>query len=317
MTLSELVSKALHATSGVAGVQTNGEAFHISISDDGPHFLVCGQTKSGKSVFLNALLISIILHNTPDTLQIIWVDPKKVEATAYVGLPYCPIDPVTNMGDAYGLLAYYVHVMDERYKALEQVGVKNLDEFNEWVLAYPDKAAELGLSAMPFVLLVIDEYADLKATNPEVDDLNIRLAQKARAAGIHLIIATQRPSAEVTPPLLRSNIPGRVGLKVDNSATSQIAINDVGCESLRGYGDAWIINGITGDKTRVQGAYISNAEIDAIFAHLRDKYPAPEFFDYKAAVVELGLAQWETEYTEDVPWSERHVKKPGRGRLRM
>lgn len=310
---TELKTKAKDPTHAVFGKDQEGETFSMCISE-GPHWLICGQTMSGKSVFINQMLMSIISHNTPNEIEIVWVDPKKVEATAYIDLPFCPINPVTDMNDAYGLIAYYTWLMDERYKVLEKIGVKKISEYNEWIEKNPDKAQEMDLTKMKYTILVIDEYADMKMTNGNVEENIVRIGQKARAAGIHLLIATQRPSADVVTPLLRSNIPGRVGLKVTDSMTSSIIIGEAGCESLSGYGDGYVIDGMKGTKTRVQGPYLTNEEIDAQFAALREKYDAPIFFDYKQKVVDLGLCQWETEYTEDIPWSERHVVQARRRR---
>lgn len=314
MSPAALYTKAKDPTHAVLGVDQEGETFSMCLSE-GPHWLICGQTMSGKSVFVNQILMSLICHNTPDELEIVWIDPKKVEADAYVDLPFCPINPVTDMNDAFGLIAYYTWLMDERYKLLQKIRVKKIPEYNDWVEANPQQAEEMGLKKMPYIIIVIDEYADMKQTNPNVEDNIVRIGQKARAAGIHLMIATQRPSADVVTPLLRSNIPSRVGLKVTDSMNSQIIIGESGCENLKGFGDAIILDGMKGEMTRVQGPYITNEEIAAQFAYVREKYPKPEFFDYKQKCVDEGLCQWETEYTEDVPWEERHVvpirRRPG------
>ena len=226
------------------------------------------------------------------------VDPKKVEATAYIGLPYCPLDPITEMDDAYACLLYYTELMDERYRRFAKTGVKNLPEFNDWVEQNPEKASAF----------VIDEFAEMKDTVGSDVELPIkRLGQKARAAGIHLVIATQRPSVDVISSIITANVPSRVGMRTTNAANSNIIIQQDGCEKLT-IGQAYIK---TNDgMTRVTGPYISNGEIDAIFRTLREKYERPEPADYKSYLVENGIMDWDTEDGNmDKPPMERKLKK--------
>ena len=226
------------------------------------------------------------------------VDPKKVEATAYIGLPYCPLDPITEMDDAYACLLYYTELMDERYRRFAKTGVKNLPEFNDWVEQNPEKASAV----------VIDEFAETKDTVGSDVELPIkRLGQKARAAGIHLVIATQRPSVDVISSIITANVPSRVGMRTTNAANSNIIIQQDGCEKLT-IGQAYIK---TNDgMTRVTGPYISNGEIDAIFRTLREKYERPEPADYKSYLVENGIMDWDTEDGNmDKPPMERKLKK--------
>lgn len=325
-----LKTKAEDPTHAVFGTSPDGEVVALTISS-GPHWIIAGQTGSGKSVFMNALLISMMSHSHPDELKIMWIDPKKVEATPYVGLPYCPLDPVTDMQDAYGLIAYLTWLMDERYEWLQLCKVKKIDEFNAlWddmdnVLnkggqpmlkdgkpLHTDEQRQAmkdgGWSKMPYMVVVIDEYADMVMQTPDVEKNLIRIGQKARASGIHALIATQRPSADVVTPTLRANIPSRVGLKTVDATNSSIIIGEDGCEKLRGYGDGWVKD-VAGNMYRVQGPFITNEEIEAIFSYLREKYPRPEPFDYKTKVVELELCEWADEYTNDVPVSQRKIKQ--------
>lgn len=236
------------------------------------------------------------------------VDPKKVEATAYIGLPYCPLDPITEMDDAYACLLYYTELMDDRYRRFAQTGVKNLPEFNDWVESNPDKASALGYAKEPYIVFVIDEFADMKDTVGSDVELPIkRLGQKARAAGIHLVIATQRPSVDVISSIITANVPSRVGMRTTNTANSNIIIQQDGCEKLT-IGQAYIK---TNDgMTRVTGPYISNEEIAAIFKTLREKYKRPEPADYKSYLVENGIMDWDTEDGNmDKPPMERRLKK--------
>lgn len=308
-----LKTKAYDPTDVVMGLDTNGNVFHTPLSK-GPHWLCCGQTGSGKSVFMNSMLASAMYHATPDELMIFTVDPKKVEFAPYTGLPYCPVDPVTDMSDAYGLLQYMCWEMDRRYEVLQEIGVRNIEDYNmkyESLKAsgetMPDVVAEEG--RMKYIICVIDEYADLVMTEKDVEAAIIRLAQKARAAGISLLIATQRPSADIISSTIKANVPARIGLKTTDSMNSMIVIDEPGCEKLAGYGDS-IIKMTDGSMVRVQGPFLSDGELEKIFAELKEKYPAPAPVNYKQICVDNGLAEWAEEYDESVPEKDRHIKKP-------
>lgn len=231
---------------------------------------------SGKSVYVNSLLISAMSHATPDELKIFAIDPKKVEFSKYIDLPYCPINPVTDMRDAYGLLAFAVWEMERRYKIIQAAGVKQLPEYNDFYDKNPDSEVAKKYGRMPYMIFVIDEYADLQSISPNTETLCKSLAQKGRASGIILLLATQRPSADVISTTLRSNFPSRICLKVDNSTSSQIVLGDgvdraYDGSKLKGYGDSFVLDQ-RGNCERVQGIYISNEEIDAIFDFLKEKY---------------------------------------------
>ena len=231
---------------------------------------------SGKSVYVNSLLISAMSHATPDELKIFAIDPKKVEFSKYIDLPYCPINPVTDMRDAYGLLAFAVWEMERRYKIIQAAGVKQLSEYNDFYDKNPDSEVAKKYGRMPYMIFVIDEYADLQSISPNTETLCKSLAQKGRASGIILLLATQRPSADVISTTLRSNFPSRICLKVDNSTSSQIVLGDgvdraYNGSKLKGHGDSFVLDQ-RGNCERVQGIYISNEEIDAIFDFLKEKY---------------------------------------------
>ena len=231
---------------------------------------------SGKSVYVNSLLISAMSHATPDELKIFAIDPKKVEFSKYIDLPYCPINPVTDMRDAYGLLAFAVWEMERRYKIIQAAGVKQLSEYNDFYDNNPDSEVAKKYGRMPYMIFVIDEYAELQSISPNTETLCKSLAQKGRASGIILLLATQRPSADVISTTLRSNFPSRICLKVDNSTSSQIVLGDgvdraYDGSKLKGYGDSFVLDQ-RGNCERVQGIYISNEEIDAIFDFLKEKY---------------------------------------------
>lgn len=231
---------------------------------------------SGKSVYVNSLLISAMSHATPDELKIFAIDPKKVEFSKYIDLPYCPINPVTDMRDAYGLLAFAVWEMERRYKIIQAAGVKQLSEYNDFYDKDPNGEIAKKYGRMPYMIFVIDEYAELQSISPNTETLCKSLAQKGRASGIILLLATQRPSADVISTTLRSNFPSRICLKVDNSTSSQIVLGDgvdraYDGSKLKGYGDSFVLDQ-RGNCERVQGIYISNEEIDAIFDFLKEKY---------------------------------------------
>lgn len=270
-----LKTKAKDPTDAVFGVNQEGECVHKSLAEM-VHTLIAGTTGSGKSVYCNSLLISAMSHATPDELKIFAIDPKKVEFSKYIDLPYCPINPVTDMRDAYGLLAFAVWEMERRYKIIQAAGVKQLSEYNDFYDKNPDSEIAKKYGRMPYMIFMIDEYAELQSISPNTETLCKSLAQKGRASGIILLLATQRPSADVISTTLRSNFPSRICLKVDNSTSSQIVLGDgvdraYDGSKLKGYGDSFVLDQ-RGNCERVQGIYISNEEIDAIFDFLKEKY---------------------------------------------
>ena len=342
-----LTTKANNPTTAIFGVKMDGKPYVEDISS-GPHWLVAGTTGSGKSVSVNGMLISCLYHATPDELQIFAIDPKKVEFGMYAGLPFLPVDPITTMGDAYGLLAYLVLEMDARYAELEKYGFKNIDTYNEWVVNNPKEVEKLNnqirkdnsklekgtkeyqelyqreIERMKFVICVIDEYAELTEdpNSQGCDELIQSLAQKARASGIHLIVATQRPSADVMSPTIRSNIPSRIGLRVSDTSSSNIILGEVPegmltADQLKGKGDS-IVKDASGEFTRVQAHFISEEETKSLFDYLKDKYERTPFIDYKQIVIDdiTGRVQveWEEDYDENTPWEDKHVKKARRRR---
>lgn len=310
---SLLNTLAYDPTDAVMGTDSNGETFHTPLSK-GPHWIVAGQTGSGKSVYMNAMMASVMFHSLPEELNIMVIDPKKVEFKDYTGLPFCPIDPVTDMNDAYGLLAYLCWEMDRRYEVLQEISVRNIEDYNLKLKKLQDEGAEIPEvvekeGRMAYIICIIDEYADMVMTEKSVEDLIIRLAQKARAAGISLLIATQRPSADIISSTIKANVPARIGLKTTDSMNSMIVIDEPGCEKLAGYGDS-IIKMTDGSMVKVQGPFLSDDELLSIFAELRETYGPPNYIDYKTICVENGLAEWAEDYEDDVPINERHVKKP-------
>ncbi|WP_248000423.1 FtsK/SpoIIIE domain-containing protein [Lactiplantibacillus plantarum] len=279
--LNQLSTGATDPTDAVFGIAPDNSVVHYPLST-APHLLIAGTTGSGKSVFINQVLITMMVHALPTELKFVIVDPKKVEFTAYKGLPYMLADPVTDMGDALAAALYLTKEMDERYEKMAEVGGKNLPEYNEY-------AEEHGLERWPYIIMVVDELSDLMGQHPEVEAPLIRLGQKARAAGIHVILATQSPRREVITGLIKANFPSRISLMVASSLESEIIMDETGGEKLSPHGDMLIkMNG--GTPVRAQGAYISNPEIAAIFKHLRESYPIPEVihFDSESGAIDAN-----------------------------
>lgn len=214
-----------------------------------PHMLVAGTTGSGKSIFLHQVITTLLINHWHDTV-FIGIDPKGTEFSKYYGLK-C-FKPVDNTKQAIQTLKELCAIMDYRYKTMQAAGVRDIDAYNK-------------INSMPRVVCVIDEFADLMMTSgDEVEDYVVRLAQKARAAGIHLIIATQRPTADVLTGLIKANIPTRVALKVVSQIDSRIILDRKGAEKLNGHGDMLFLPNGAYEPIRIQGAYVDDIEIEAI-----------------------------------------------------
>ena len=225
-----------------------------------PHVLIAGTTGSGKSVFLNALIVSLLYKSAPEELRFLMVDPKMVELSAYNGIPHLSQPVVTNAAQAVAALQQAVVGMETRYKSFETYGVKELPDYNR-------KAK----SPYPRIVIVIDELADLMMTaGKDIEESVIRIAAMGRAAGIHLVIATQRPSANVITGLMKANIPSRIALKVTSALESRIILDRNGAETLVGHGDM-LYAPQGGEQKRVQGCYVSNEEIEKVVAFLKTK----------------------------------------------
>lgn len=267
-------TRAKDPTSAILGIAPDSSNIVLPISS-GPHFLVAGTTGSGKSVFINSLLITMMAHSHPDELKLAIIDPKIVEFTAYKGLPYMLCDPVTDMSKANNFVLYLVEEMERRYDLLAENGVKNLAEYQEKQRENDD------MEKLPYIILVVDEFADLISQYKDVEKPIARIGQKARAAGIHMIIATQSPRREVITGLIKANVPSRISLMVANSTESQIILDETGGEKLRPKGDFLLkMNG--GQVSRGQAPFVSNGEIAEIFDYLRETYDAPEPVDFEA-----------------------------------
>jgi DNA segregation ATPase FtsK/SpoIIIE, S-DNA-T family len=244
------------------GLDISGKSVYIDLAKM-PHLLIAGSTGTGKSVCLNVLLASLLLRSSPNELRMILIDPKKVELNHYESIPQLLTPVVTNMRDASAVLANVVREMENRYELMGLARARNLRDWNA-------ARALAGEPPMPYMLVVIDELADLMMVAPaEVEDAIIRLAQKSRAVGIHLLLATQRPSADVITGMIKANVPSRIAFAVSSQVDSRVILDAGGAESLLGSGDMLFRPVGTSRLQRVQGAYVSEDEILAITNHWR------------------------------------------------
>ncbi len=227
-----------------------------------PHGLIAGATGSGKSVCTNSIIISLLYKNTPDELKLLLIDPKTVEFEPYNGIPHLMVPVVTDPRKAAGALGWAVGEMEKRYKMLSDRKVRNIEEYNEVVDGLVD---EPEVEKMPYIVIMIDEFADLMQTaSKEVEDHIARLAAKARAAGIHMILATQRPSVDVITGVIKANIPTRIALTTSSQIDSRTIIDQAGAEKLLGRGDMLFNPVGTSKPSRLQGCFVSNEEIKAV-----------------------------------------------------
>ncbi|MBS4191662.1 DNA translocase FtsK [Bacillus sp. FJAT-49705] len=237
-----------------------------------PHGLIAGATGSGKSVCINSILVSLLYKATPDELKLILIDPKMVELAPYNQIPHLVSPVITDVKAATAALKWAVDEMERRYELFAHAGVRDINRFNEVAeehKRYSDK--------LPYMVIIIDELADLMMMSPaDVEEAICRIAQKARACGIHLIIATQRPSVDVITGLIKANVPTRIAFSVSSQIDSRTIIDISGAEKLLGRGDMLFLENGSSKPVRLQGTYVSDQEIDAVVAHVR-KERAPEY----------------------------------------
>ncbi len=245
------------------GQAVSGSAIAASL-DRMPHLLIAGTTGSGKSVCVNAIIACLLLQNTPDELKFVMVDPKRVELTSYNGIPHLLAPVVVELERVVSALQWVTREMDERYRKFSKGGVRNIEDFNR-------RQAGAGEKKLPYLVIIIDELADLMMLAPDETERTVtRLAQLARATGIHLIIATQRPSVDVVTGLIKANFPARIAFAVASGVDSRVILDQPGAERLLGRGDMLFMSPDAAAPLRMQGAYVSDSEIHNIVRYWKD-----------------------------------------------
>jgi S-DNA-T family DNA segregation ATPase FtsK/SpoIIIE len=267
-----------------------------------PHLLIAGTTGSGKSVCVNAIIACLLLQNTPDQLRVVMIDPKRVELTSYNGVPHLLAPVVVDLERVVGALQWISREMDERYRRFAHEGVRNIADFNR-------RMELIGQKAMPYLVLVIDELADLMMMAPdETERLITRLAQLARATGIHLVIATQRPSVDVVTGLIKANFPARIAFAVASSIDSRVILDQPGAERLLGRGDMLFHAPDAAAPIRMQGAFVSEPELNRLIRHWKNAalggemtrpHPADPAVTIPHATALQQAPLWETVETTD------------------
>jgi S-DNA-T family DNA segregation ATPase FtsK/SpoIIIE len=229
-----------------------------------PHLLIAGTTGSGKSVCVNGLIAGLLLLNTPDDLKLVMVDPKRVELTGYNGIPHLAAPVVVEMDRVVGTLQWAQREMDHRYKLFAEVGARNIGDYNKKI------SRRVGQAKMPYIVIIVDELADLMMLAPEETERAItRLAQMARATGIHMVIATQRPSVDVVTGLIKANFPARIAFAVASSTDSRVILDTTGAERLLGQGDMLFQSPDAAAAVRLQGCFVSDAELQTLITYWR------------------------------------------------
>jgi len=277
MLASEKMKKAKSKLTVSLGLNVSGEPV---ITDIGrmPHVLIAGSTGSGKSVCIHSFIDTILFRATPSEVKFILVDPKRVELTQYNGIPHLLAPVIVEPDKVISALRWAIKEMDRRYKLFAEVGVRNIDGYNELS----------GFSALPYILIIIDELADIMFYSPaDVEDAICRIAQMARATGIHLIVSTQRPSVDVITGLIKANIPCRIAFNVSSQVDSRVIIDSPGAEKLLGRGDMLYIPPDQAKPTRIQGTFVSDREIQKLIDFLR-KSGAPPVYSEEVTQAPAG-----------------------------
>jgi DNA segregation ATPase FtsK/SpoIIIE, S-DNA-T family len=255
-----------------------------------PHLLIAGATGSGKSVCINAIITALILTHTPDTLRFLMVDPKRVELTIYNGIPHLIAPVVVDIERAVPVLQWATREMERRYKLLSKASARNIE-------AYNDKLAARGEPVLPYIVILIDELADLMLAAPDETEKQLtRLAQMARATGIHLVIATQRPSVDVVTGLIKANFPARIAFAVTSGVDSRVVLDTPGAEKLLGRGDMLYMASDSSKLSRLQGCFVSDEELARLVNHWREKTDTENY-----------------DIIREAPWKDMETSSPKNG----
>jgi len=304
------------------GKDSSGDAL-VSDLTTMPHLLIAGTTGSGKSVCINSIITSILMTKRPDEVKMILVDPKMVEMTAFNNVPHLMSPIITETKRAVQVLEWATVKMDERYSILAEARVKNITDYNrlgaEEIIARfapssPEEEAKIP-KKLTYVVIVIDELADLMMTAPkEIEAYIVRLAQKSRAVGIHIVLATQRPQATVVTGLIKSNMPTRIGFRVAARMDSRIILDQNGAETLLGQGDMLFLKPGTSDLIRAQGAYVDETEVRRIVKHLKE-VAEPQFHPELTQLGRVDISDMEKDEFFDE--AVRVVLESGRGSVSL
>ena len=262
------------------GKDVKGQALAYDLAEM-PHLLIAGRTGTGKSVCLNAMILSILMTKRPDEVKLLLIDPKMVELSQFKRIPHLMHPVVTDMKKAESLLSWACDKMDERYGFLQRAGVRNVQSYNDLgadeildrLRPETEDEAQRIPTYMPYIVIIADEMSDLMMTAAkEVEGHIVRLAQKARAAGIHLILATQRPTVDVITGLIKGNMPARIAFQVTSRNDSRVVLDEMGADKLLGNGDMLFLKPGTSHIVRAQGTYVSDAEVNKVCQYL-EQYP--------------------------------------------